>query len=407
MTDSSRIVSGFILVAVLLGTAALPAPAEDKAVDWPQFWGPNRDGTTSETGLQAGTAKKPPRKVWSRNVGVGYAGVSVCKGRVYTLGNANGKDVVWCLDADTGSVIWQHGYKEGSGGGYPGPRSTPTVDGNYVYTLSRGGRLLCLDGSARGKRVWSKDAKRDLSGHAGGWGFACSPLVMGNKLIVDVGAVSALDKRTGEVLWTTREYKAGYCSPKAFTYKGRTYVTAFNSFGLLILDPEDGREISKFAWKTRYDVNAAMPVISGDRIFITSGYGTGGTLLRLTDQGLKQVWKNKKLGSQFTGCLLRNGYLYGFDGNVGGARMKCLQFDTGQEKWAHRYSGTAVLAGDKLVILGNSGRLAMAEPDPTKYRELWSKKLPKGTWWNMPVVWGRSIYCRSHEGKLICLRAGK
>ncbi|MFP3936831.1 MAG: PQQ-binding-like beta-propeller repeat protein [Phycisphaerae bacterium] len=391
-----------VVVWLALLVAVAPAVGGD---DWPQFLGPNRDGITSESDWRARWGSAEPDTLWQRPVGTGHGGISIRDGRLYTIGNVdNERDVVWCLSADDGEVVWTQSYpQKGGGSGHPGPRCTPTLDGDYVYTLSIEGRLLCLDDSRDGEVVWSKNVKKDFSGKPGSWGFACSPLVLGEKLIVDVGTVVALDKRTGEKIWSSGDYQAGYSSPVAFEHDGRTLLAVFNAFGLVILDAEDGAELASYRWKTSYEVNAALPLIHGDRIFITSGYGTGGALLKLTDNGLEEIWKSKTLGSHFSSVILRDGYLYGFDGNVGGARMKCVEFETGREMWAQRLSGAMILAGDKFLVQEQSGGLLVVNPDPQGYQELSSIRLPRDKWWNIPVLLDGRIYCRSHAGKMVCL----
>ncbi|MGC9455343.1 MAG: PQQ-binding-like beta-propeller repeat protein [Phycisphaerae bacterium] len=395
--------AGRAVIAGLFILMAFTAAVADD--DWPEFLGPNRDGTTSESNWRSRWGDDQPDALWQKDVGTGHSSISIRDGRLYAIGNVdNDRDVVWCLDADSGEVIWTQSYpQKGGGSGHPGPRCTPTLDGDYVYTLSIDGTLLCLDDTRNGEVVWRKDAREDLSGKAGSWGFACSPLVLGDKLIVDVGTVVALNKHTGEMIWSSGDYQAGYSSPVAFEHDGRTLLAVFNTFGLVILDAEDGSQLASYRWKTPYDVNAALPLIVEDRIFITSGYGTGGVLLKLTDEGLEEVWKTEALGSQFSSVILRDGYLYGFDGNVGGARMKCLDFETGQEVWAHRLSGAMILADDKFIVQGQAGELAVVEPDPQGYQEVSSMRLPRDKWWNIPVLLEGRIYCRSHRGKLICL----
>ncbi len=406
MPKIAALLCAFLCVGVLMHLYPPAASAEDSAVsDWPQFLGPNRDGTTPESGWRTDWDDQPPEKLWERDVGTGYGSVAVRDGRVYTMGNADRtQDVVWCLDASSGEVIWRHSYRQrGAGAGYPGPRATPTLDGDHVYSFSIEGKLLCLDDSRDGEVVWSRDVVDDFSGTAGQWGFASSPLVLGEKLIVDAGTVLALDKNTGELIWRTGDYRAGYSSPVAFERDGETLLAIFNASGLVILNAEDGEKIAEHRWRTAHDVNAALPLIDGDHIFITSGYRSGGALLKLTDEGLEEIWQNRALGSQFSSVILRDGYLYGFDGNVGGARMKCVELETGREVWQHRESGAMILAGDKFLIQGHAGRLAVARPTPEEYEELSSFTLPRDRWWNIAVLAEGRIYARSHGGKLVCL----
>jgi len=394
-----------VAAAAVVAVAAEVATAPAGAKEWSQWWGPNRDGISAEAGWATDLTDRKP--AWQLNVGTGYSAVSVSNGRVYTIGNADGTDTVWCLDAATGKEVWKHSYKcPPAGAGHPGPRCTPAVADGAVYTLSAEGHFFCLDADS-GKVLWAKDARKDLGASAGQWGLACSPLILGKAVVVDVGTVVALDRRTGQLLWKSRQHKAGYSSPKPFRLNNKEMLAVFSGEGLMILDAATGQELGGHPWKTAYDVNASMPAVLEDKIFITSGYGTGCALVQITPGGLKELWRNKEMASHFASPVLVDGCLYGYDGQVGSGSLKCMDFQTGQVKWSQKSAGSLMLADGKLILLETRGKLAVAEASPEAYKELGSTNLGRGTWWNMPVLSGGRIYCRSHEGQLVCVDVSK
>ena len=380
------------------------AAGVSRADDWPQWRGPNRDGISKETGWRTQWPEGGPKVLWRADVGAGYSSFAVVGGRVYTMGNADKNDTVFCLNADTGEIVWRKSYPCGEGD-HPGPRATPTVDGKVVYTLSREGHLLALD-AASGNPIWGKHLPKDFGAKPEQWGFACSPLVLGDRLILDAGPTLALNKQTGALVWKSGEDKAGYSSPTVFEVAGKTLLAVFPEFGPILRQAADGKELARLRWETEYGVNVATPIVQGNRVFFSSGYGKGCTLLELGDSGWKQVYQNKNMRNHANSCILWEGHLYGFDGQVdGGGKLVCLDFQTGERKWQQGGLGTGalMLADGKLIVISERGDLVVAEASPAAYRELARTKVLEKTCWTMPVLANGRIYCRNHEGKIVCV----
>ncbi len=385
--------------------------AEDasNAADWHQWRGPNRDGISTEKGWVSVWPEGGPKVLWKTSVGVGYSTVSVSGGRVYTMGNAEKIDTVYCLDANTGDEVWKYSYRCATeSGGHPGPASTPTVDGKYVYTLSREGHFFCFDADS-GKVIWSKHVK-DFGAKSPEWDFASSSLASGKMIIVDVGITLALDKSTGNLIWKTKDYGdawniknygGGYSSPFAFQLNGSQRLAVFNSSGLVILNPENGQELLLQPWKTSYNVNAVTPIISGDKVFISSGYNVGCALVQVSGDKPTVIWQNKDMRNHFNSCVLWEGHLYGFDES----ELKCLDFQTGEVKWSQKGlgKGSLMLADGKLIIMGDKGDLVIAEASPEGFKEISRAKVLSGLCWTVPVLSGGKLYCRNHPGDLVCL----
>ncbi|HEY9421618.1 MAG TPA: PQQ-binding-like beta-propeller repeat protein, partial [Thermoanaerobaculia bacterium] len=334
------------------------------AADWPQFRGPNRDGISRETGLLKSWPAGGPKVLWKAPIGEGYSHLVVSKGRLFTMSGEGSNDVAAAYDAATGKPVWKTplGSKFINDQGN-GPRSTPTVDGDMVYTLTATGRLAALK-AADGKKVWEHDLRAQFGAQPPQWGISTSPLVEGNLLLVDVGgsggkALVAFDKKTGKTVWTSQNEQAGYSAPIAITVGGVRQVIFFTGRAVLSVSPKDGKLFWRVPWRTDYDVNAATPIfVAPDKLYISSGYGTGAALFKIKVAGGKvsadEVWQSRKMKNQFSSSVLHNGHIYGFDNSV----LKAISVATGEEVWKESGfgHGSLILADGHLVVLSERGK---------------------------------------------------
>jgi outer membrane protein assembly factor BamB len=389
--------------------AVLTLIVELHAADWPQYRGPTQNGIAAES-LPTTMSKAGPREIWKASLGIGTSGVTVANGRVYSMGNLADKDVVHCLDAKTGRAVWSHSYPlaldkrmfEG------GPAATPTIDGNFVFTVSHQGDLWCLD-AATGKKIWYKHYQKDLNGRRPQWGFAGSPLVEGNLLICDVGArrgsTVALDKATGALAWKSGDDGAGYAAPVAATIGGRRTIVMFKANALVGLDAKDGRELWRTPWKTSYDVNAATPLVAGEKIFISSGYNAGCALVAVEGGRAREMWRNKNLKAHINTPVLWNDHVYGVDDQVGGGRLVCLELGSGRLAWSEKTvsGGALIAAGGKLIVISEKGELVIAEANPTAFKPLVRAQVLGGRCWVQPTLANGLLYAKNNQGDLVCL----
>jgi outer membrane protein assembly factor BamB len=337
--------------------------------------------------------------VWSADVGQGFSAVAVAGGKLYTMGNRGERDTVHCFDAATGKPVWAHSYRCG-GGEYGGPRATPTIDGTAVYTMSREALAVCLN-AATGKVIWTRDLRKETGGEIPRWGFAGSPLVRGGRIFYNVGGAGiALDGR-GNVVWKSRGGTAGYSSPVPFRVGNQEAVLLFTGPGLVAVNAQNGRQLWDFPWNTSYDVNAADPIVVNGNVFISSNYNTGCALLKVGAGRPSVLWQNRNMRNHFNSCVLLGGALFGNDENT----LKCIDVSSGQERWRSRGIGKGglIAANGKLIVLTERGELVVAGADAAAYRELARARVIDGMNWTHPVLANRRIYCRSHEGKLVCL----
>jgi len=385
------------------------------AHDWPQWRGPNRDGIAPGDGLLTSWPKEGPPLLWKVKGGGGYSASSIADGRLITLVQRGEEETVVCWDAVTGKERWQVGYPCKFTQNGEGPRASPTIEGRHVYTVGSRGLLLCLEVDG-GKEVWRKELV-EFGGKVPYWGYSFSPLIDGDALIVLPGganAVMALDRKTGAVRWKTDlEAEAGYSSPILCTLGGKPHLLVFLGKELVGLEPTTGTVSWKFPWDTKYEVNAATPIVvelekNGAEesreayVFISSDYGKGCALVHLTREkdggvGVRQVYKNNLMKNHFGTCVLYKDHLYGFDD----AYLTCLPFRKGRPKaWFERSfkgRGTVLLAGDQLIVLDEFGKLALVDPTPEEYREKASFQVTDKLTWTMPVLAQKRLYVRDEE----------
>ena len=372
--------------------------------DWPHWRGPNYDGISAEKGFKTEWPKPPP-KVWEVELGSAFSGLSCVDGKVYTCGTADKQQVVFCLDAGTGKVIWQtpleKEYREKQGG--DGTRATPTVEAGHVYILGAQGKLVCLD-AADGKEVWSRqfDAMPQ-------WGYAGSVLIEGDVAYVTAGGASgtllALDKKTGKDIWKCGTGKVGYSTPYPFTLDGTRYIGGFMGTDMLIAEAKTGRLGCSIPWKTDWDINAASPIFHDGLLFLSSGYKTGSAVFKLARAG--DELKTEKVGpageaatdkvilGKFQSAVLDNGDLYVSDEKA----LKCVEFATGKEKWAERgiSNGTVILADGHLVVISDEGELLNGPVSPKGFTATTKVPVLSGRCWTIPTLYGGKLYVRNFK----------
>ncbi len=376
---------------------------------WPHWRGPQGDGISRERGWSTNWPQEGLQKIWETKVGTGFSAVSIANGRLFTMGHRDGRDTVYCLNADTGEPLWQYSYDcelvDNLHDG--GPGATPTVDGDRVYTLSREGHLFCFD-AADGAIRWSKELQYELGVKMPQWGFTCSPLVLKEMLIVDAGRTVAFDKTSGERLWQTAKYRPGYGTPTAFEHSGEPLIAVLNNDDLLVVRAGDGSEVDRYAWETSFATNSTTPIVSGDTIFVSTGYNRGCSLVRLAGGKLSAVYENGDMSNHFNNSVLWQGHLYGMDGNSHSSRnvkLVCMNFQTGAVAWSQRGfgCGSLLVADGKLLIFSDDGQLILAEATPEAYREIARAQVLDGLCWTVPVLTANRVYCRNAAGDLTCV----
>ncbi len=400
----------------------IPSIAGDTAfvlsgtADWPNWRGMEYDGKSSFAGMKTDWSDGLT-KIWQVDYlcqGSSSATWSspVIKGnRLVVMGRDEASDIVFCLNAETSNLIWKGTYKaEAVSSHGEGSRATPFIDGLFVYTYGRSGDLACWD-LKDGTMVWKNNVK-DFGGQEPDWGFSTSPLVIGNKVVVQGGGdalVMAFDKITGKLIWKSMQGEAGYAATIPVNFDNETGLMVYHGKGLSLVNTENGKEYWRSPWETSYCVNASTPVIEGDVVFNTSGYNMGGQALKFSRDGFETLWKSPAIAAQHSDPVLIDGYLYSYSGESTrkNGSFKCVELLTGKEMWSTNEisQGTATFADGHLICMDISGNIYLVKPNPKSF-ELAGKIMKavegvKSAAWTVPVVANGRLYLR-HLQHLVC-----
>ena len=387
--------------------------------DWPQWNGPNRDGKSADTGLLAKWPEGGPKLVWKiTGVGKGYSQVSVVGDRIYTMGDKEDAGDVLAFNAADGKLLWSTKVgKPGSpfmpGYDFPGPRCTPTVDGNLIFAVDAWGELVCVSASD-GKEQWRKDYEKDFGGTPPTWGFCESPLVDGNQVVItpggSKGTLVALNKQNGALLWQSKDFTepAQYSSVISADIAGTHQYIQLTGANLVGIAAQDGSVL----WKTIRRGNIAViptPVLVGDEIYATSGYNSGCNLFRVTKADgnftAQQVYANRVMSNQHGGVVRVGDCIYGYADSKG---LTCQNAKTGDAIWVEKEKigkCAVTFADGKLYCREeDSGAVVLVDASPSKYTELGRFKQPdraRENAWTHPVVANGRLFLRDQD-LLLC-----
>ncbi|MDP3069393.1 MAG: PQQ-like beta-propeller repeat protein [Opitutaceae bacterium] len=392
--------------------AALPAVDTRARADFPQFLGPDRTGVLAGPALDPDWAARPPRELWRRKVGAGWSGFAIAGPRAITQEQDGPRELVVCYDLASGRVLWTHGdaarYDNPIGG--EGPRATPTIVGDRVFTLGSTGRLNALD-LATGRVLWTRDLIADTGATMPEWGYAGSPLVLDDRVIVSAGgkadqSLLALRAATGERIWASGTAAAGYGSPFVATLAGRRQILAYNHRRITAHDAADGAVLWEYPWGRGYP-HVAVPVIAGDnRVVFSAGYGVGSELLEIKAApggGLaaERVWQSLKLKAKLANPVARDGFIYGLDDGM----LTCLDLRDGAQKWkeGRHGHGQSLLVDDLFLLMAEDGELLLLKPTPEGPGELRRHRVFSSKTWNPLALAGDLLVVRN-DLEAVCLR---
>lgn len=400
-------ISGLVLLLLFVAIFQWEA-ASVFGNDWPCWRGPDRDGISREHDWTSTWPTEGPKVLWKSSAGIGFASVAVAQGRLFTLGNIDGAEVVVCLDAETGHVVWRHSYPCSLDPEYHegGPGATPTVDGDRVFTVGKRGHFFCFD-AANGRIIWRMNLTENLGATKPRWGFAGSPLILSNLILLNAGAAgAALEKSTGKVVWSSGTNACGYATPVPYKFGNEQCVAIFAAKALVGVRVNDGKEQWRHPWITKWDINAADPILAGEQFFISS-FDRGCALLQIKSGTPSVKWENKSMANHFNSCVLLKGFAYGINGNTDQPEkdLRCVELATGQLKWKHEGLGlgSVTSANGKLILLSEKGELIIAEASPETFKPIARAQVLGGKCWTVPVLANGRIYCRNAQGTLVCL----
>ena len=411
---AQRIITKYLLVAALFIITSFYNMT--KAADWPNWRGPNYNGVSEEKNWDPLKIKDGVKPLWQKSIGIGFSTISVADGRAYTMGNTGSKDVneakhsdiVFCFDAETGKEIWKYSYPQPLDPKYyeGGSLATPTLNAGKVYTISKDGKVFCLDAKT-GKVIWQKNLSKDLSIKRTTWGHSGSPVIIDNMVIYNAGSMGvALNKNDGDLIWQGGKEPGGYATAVPFMNGNKKGIAMFSFSDIIGLDAATGKELWRYPWKTTYDVNAADPIIVGNKIFISSGYGIGCALIKIENEKAVELWNSDNMHNKMNGCVLWKDYIYGVEDS---GELRCLDFKTGRILWAQKGfgNGSLMIADSKLIVLGEKGNLVIANATVDGYKVISEAKILSPRCWSVPVLANGRIYARNANGDMVCLDVSK
>lgn len=401
----------FITICYVFAWAIPFTIGETLADDWPRFRGPDLNGISQE---KIRTDSGVLETVWKANVGLGHSSFVVADGRAFTTGhNGADTDTVFCFDAKDGELLWSHSYTHPLDDLYysGGTTGTPTIDGKVVYHLARRGQLFCFD-TASGVIQWSKNLSSDFGIDMPTWGFSGSPVVDGPRLLLNAGdAGLALNKKDGSIIWQSVNGEASYSTPGLLVRNNRELALFSNNRGYVCVDRSSGEEMWRIKWLTRFGVNATIPIVSEENVFLSTGYGKGGTLLRFGDHeattGPEEVWKSRDFSTKMNTALLIDGFLYGIHGDEGqdGTGLKCLHLESGETRWIEKSfgHGSVIAAEGQLIAMSEQGELQIAPISSHGFSPTLSQSVLDSKCWTVPTLANGLLYCRNDSGNVVVL----
>ena len=373
---------------------------QTQTTDYPQFLGPHRNGVVTSIKLNLDWETHPPKLVWRRPVGAGWSGFAVVGNTAITQEQEGDWEKVVSYDLHTGEVRWSHQdqarYYTAPAG--LGPRATPTISGNRVYTVGSTGILNCLDFET-GDRLWTANTFEENSAEPPPWGVSSSPLVLDELVIVSAGGAVAYHKETGKIAWTGHRTQSGYSSPMLTTLAGVEQVVLFNQGLITAHEPLTGKLLWQQPWVKTYAECVAQPVpLSDNQLLVSTGYGAGAKLFQISRNNASEfnvstIWESIYLKAKFTNVIFYENYLYGLDDGI----FACINPVDGTRQWKRgRYGhGQTLLISDVLLVLTESGEVVLVEPDPENHREHARFTALKGKTWNTPALAGSYLLVRN------------
>ncbi len=401
-----------LIIVPLLLTLPLGSQPNRSELDWPQWRGPARDATSAEVGLLHEWPADGPEVLWRTDVGAGFSGVAVKAGKLYTLWDEDGGQVLGCLDATSGELEWVvlvgQGYRNGWGNG---PRSTPLIEGDAVFAVGTSGRLVAVERHG-GEPIWEVDLVEEFGARLPSYGYASSPLIVGDRVFVETAgkdaAFSAFDKRTGELLWSAQDDRPAYSSPMQVTLGGRDQILFWSAAGVHSAAPDTGEELWSHPWNTDCaasgdPLGTGTPLwLAPDRLFLSSGSGTAVLRVSSTDEGFSvdTDWESRVLRNDVNSSVALGDHVYGFDFGT----LKCVDARSGEASWETRgyRKGSLIAADGQLIVLTEGGELALVDANPEEFVERSRARVLSGRNWTSPALAAGRLYLRNHD-ELVCL----
>jgi outer membrane protein assembly factor BamB len=407
--EPMRNLRGWAVSAVVAVVLILAIGIVSGESSWPQFGGPKQDFKAASDGLAGSWPEAGPKKLWSRELGEGYSGILVDAGNLYTMYRSDGQEAVVALDAKTGETVWEHRYEMSPHEGHvsqfgEGPRATPLIVGDHIYTIGIAGTLKCLD-KKNGKEVWAQELwGEELGGTFLSHGYSSSPIEYKSNIIALVGgegaSLVAFDKKTGKIAWKNLDFANSYSTPRLLDVDGELQLVTFMAHELIGVDPDGGTLKWSFPHENQWQQNINMPVMADKNTLFLSSPQAGARGLALTHKDgateVEEIWSTRKIQFYHVTSVRDGQWVYGSTGTMGPAFMAAVNIKTGEIAWRERGIAKAnVLAADgKLFVLDEDGKLYLTTATPEGLTVHSQAELLTGKAWTVPTIVGKTMFLR-------------
>jgi len=399
-----------MLWVALFGTLGFALIAPKARAQWTQWGGPRADFSADSKGLAKEWPADGPKKLWTRPLGEGYSAILVDDGRLYTMYRAENKERVICLDAKTGETIWEHAYGSAPREGHvmefgDGPRATPLLVGDRLFTIGISGKMHCLD-KKTGKVHWSHDLWTDYGGNVLNHGYSSSPIAYKDTVIGLVGgqdaSIIAFKQNDGSIAWKSLSFGNSFSTPRIFKVHGEDQLITFMATEVIGVDPNNGQLKWQFPHENQWKQNISVPILLGDILFISSP-DAGAKGLKLTKEGsqfnVSEAWASRKVQFYHVSAVKEGDFVYGSTGMQAPAFIVGLNMKTGELAWRERgFAKANVLQADgHLLILDEDGNLALATATPKGLTVHAKAKVSEAVSWTVPTLVGKTMYLRDKK----------
>lgn len=397
----------------MLAGLAVSSAAPEAAAQWTRWGGPTQNFQVDVKGLADKWPEDGPKKLWTRELGEGYAGVLVDDGVLYTMYRSEGKERIVALGADDGSTVWEHAYDESPADGHvkqfgEGPRGTPLIIGDDIYSVGVAGQMTCLN-KKTGKLKWSHDLWEEYKAYFLNHGYSSSPFEYKDTVIVLTGgegnAIMAFNKNDGKLAWKNLDFTNSYSTPSLINVDGQDQLLCYMGQELIAINPNNGELYWRYEIGNQWGQNICQPVYGDGNMLFLSTTGAGSRGLKLTRDGdktnVEEVWKTRKVQLYHVTSISLGDYVYGSSGaGMGKVNFfSCINRKTGKIAWRERglSKATTLYADGKFIILDEDGKLALVKADPENFEIVSEAQVCEKVAWTVPTLVGKTLYVRDQK----------
>ncbi|MCP4246821.1 MAG: PQQ-binding-like beta-propeller repeat protein [bacterium] len=417
-----RCIAGSRRSTIWIGASALLALmgcVQPAGMQWPQWGGPNQDFKADSAGLATEWPEAGPSRMWGREIGEGYSAILADAGRLYTMCRVDDQETVLCLDAKTGETVWEYKYDSSPRKGHEkrfgqGPRATPLISGDRIYTIGVAGKMHCLDKTS-GSVIWSVGLWDEFEGNVLPHGYSSSPIAYKDTILALVGGkghgIVAFNKKDGSVAWKNLDFLNSYSTPRILKIGGQDQLVTFMATAVIGADPNNGELKWQYPQENQWKQNICQPVVTADDYLFISSSDAGSRGLKLTPDGdktrVEEVWSTRKIQFYHVNSVQMGDYVFGSTGTMGPAFLAVVNIKTGKITWRKRgfAKATCVYADGRMILLDEDGNLGLTTVTPEEFTLHSKVELLDKVAWTVPTIVGKTMFVRN-QTEILALDLG-